>query len=213
MNDVINSYHFKLSLLLSLPIWLQTLLILKNKSEPNVIHTQLWDVLSPPERDVSGQAESVCHSLPVLLLPSGTTLTEIKELKDRGVNSTGSGGGGAGGWVKKMKGLVVTGQSQGWKVQHRKYSQWYCTMHGARWVLEIPRGPLSKAYDCLTTMLYTWNYYKIISLRSNCDWKTFLNFLKILKKHRLWPCPWVEVTDLGRAWSCHDYLCDFGQVT
>ena len=35
------------------------------------------------------------------------------------------------------------------------------TMHGARWGLETARRTLCKVYDCLTTMPYTWNQYKI----------------------------------------------------
>ena len=30
-------------------------------------------------------------------------------------------------------------------------------MYDAKWVLEIPGGPLYKIYDILATMLYTWN--------------------------------------------------------
>ena len=41
-------------------------------------------------------------------------------------------------------------------------------MHGASWVLGISGGTLCKVYDSLTTMLYTWNQYKII-LTVNCN--------------------------------------------
>ena len=52
--------------------------------------------------------------------------------------------------------LVVTKESQGCKVQHREYSQYYViTVYGGRWGLEIPGGPHCKVYDCLTTMLYS----------------------------------------------------------
>lgn len=42
-------------------------------------------------------------------------------------------------------------------------------MGGAKWVLEIPGGTLSKLYDCLTTVPYTeTNICKII-LNVNCN--------------------------------------------
>ena len=36
-------------------------------------------------------------------------------------------------------------------------------MYGAGWVLEISGGTLRKVYDYLTSLLYTWNQYKIIT--------------------------------------------------
>ena len=62
-------------------------------------------------------------------------------------------------WVRKVKGL----RSTGWHLQSShgdvKYSigniinNIVITMYGARWLLEISRGPLYKLYDCVTTLL------------------------------------------------------------
>ena len=46
-------------------------------------------------------------------------------------------------------------------------------------------GTLCKVHDCLTTMLYTWNWYKII-LNVNSNWK--IKFKKTLKIKTIF-CP------------------------
>ena len=57
--------------------------------------------------------------------------------------------------IEKHK-QVVTKWSWGWRAQHREHSHDIVrSMHGARWALETSGGPVCKAHDCLTTMLYT----------------------------------------------------------
>lgn len=54
--------------------------------------------------------------------------------------------------IKKHK-LAVMETVGGWKVQHRKYSQWYC--YNYAWcrggVLDSPGRPLCKVDTCLIT--------------------------------------------------------------
>ena len=70
------------------------------------------------------------------------------------------------------------------------------TMYCARWVLELSGGPLCKAHDCLTTMLYTWNEYKII-VNINCNIKIKIITIKERK-------PSAEGS-VGSSWNQLDH--------
>ena len=91
--------------------------------------------------------------------------TEIKLVVARGEGFGELGEKGEG--IKKYK-LIVTKQSWVCKVQLGNIvNDIVITVRGARWALEISRGPLCKVYDCLTIMLNTWNRYKIIKTNKN----------------------------------------------
>ena len=86
-------------------------------------------------------------------------------------------------WLPEGKGPGGIGEKceriEKWRLVVTKHSLWYTlhphvkynignrvnniliTMHDVRWVLDISGWPLSKVYDCLTTMLYTWNEHKM----------------------------------------------------
>ena len=63
------------------------------------------------------------------------------------------------GW-KMVKGLISTNrqlQNSHWDVNYSTgniVNYIVVTMYGARWILELLRGTLSKVYDCLTATLY-----------------------------------------------------------